>query len=399
MSSSKIPIVHWERPAPTKYDLDYADLTSIDLSLYDKPEGCEKLVETIRHALTEVGFWVVTNTGFTQEEVDHQFALGQTFFEQSLEEKNSNRCNFEEGGYFGYRGAYERTVYGTDVKDNMELINIPKVTAEYEKEPKHRLVQENKEVIGDFTRRCWYNVARKLFVLFALALELPEDYFVKIHDYKTPSEDHLRYVRASHLGHFPLYNNPQSMYHPRTKEEDEKVMNLWAWAHTDYGSLTLLFSQNVSGLQIKTPEGEYKDVRPIDGSIVVNIADTMSFITKGYLKSTIHRVHRPPPDQDHIDRVGVIYMCRPNNNALIRPAPSPLLRRLGLVTPADEADETEVTALEYIQARVKRVHASKTYGTRADAGEKFKHKHLEIVENFAEKTDNIDALSVIAAAA
>lgn len=84
------------------------------------------------------------------------------------------------------------------------------------------------------------------------------------------------------------------------------------------GSLTLLFSQNVSGLQIKTPAGEYKDIKPLDGSIVVNIADTLSFMTKGrislprlfylltcgtpgYLKSTIHRVHRPPPDQDHIE--------------------------------------------------------------------------------------------------
>lgn len=115
MSAAHIPIVDWKRPAPTKYDLDYADLTNIDLSLYDAPGGKEKLVEIIRHALTEVGFWIVTNTGFTQEEIDHQFALGQTFFEQGLEEKKSVPCDFENGGYFGYRAAYERTVHGSDV--------------------------------------------------------------------------------------------------------------------------------------------------------------------------------------------------------------------------------------------------------------------------------------------
>ncbi|KAF8913624.1 hypothetical protein CPB85DRAFT_1551029 [Mucidula mucida] len=368
MSPTSIPIVNWSRPEPTKYALDYADLTDIDLSLYDQPGGRETLVKTIRHALTEV---------------NHQFALGQTFFEQSLEEKNSNRCNFDEGGYFGYRAAFERTVYGTEVKDNMELINIPKDTNAYDNEPRHRLIQENKEVIGafKFTRPLLVQCCAQALCPLCSVLELPENYFVDLHHYEQPSEDHLRYI----------------MYHSRTKEQDAKCQNLWSWAHTDYGSLTLLFSQNVSGLQIKTPAGEYRDIQPADGSIVVNVADTLSFMTKSYLKSTIHRVRRPPPDQDHINRVGLIYMCRPVNDSLIRPAPSPLLRRLGLLTPEDEADQTEVTALEYLKARVKRVHAGMTYG--ASVGEKFKHKNLKIVENHAQKTDKIDALSPISASA
>jgi isopenicillin N synthase-like dioxygenase len=71
------------------------------------------------------------------------------------------------------------------------------------------------------------------------------------------------------------------MYHPRSVEDDAKCNNLWSWAHTDYGSLTLLFSQTVSGLQVQMPDGEYRDVRPQRGSIVVNVADTLSFMTKG----------------------------------------------------------------------------------------------------------------------
>lgn len=185
------------------------------------------------------------------------------------------------------------------------------------------------------------------------------------------------------------------MYHPRSKEEDEKCNNLWSWAHTDYGSLTLLFSQTVSGLQVMMPNGEYKDIRPQKGSIVVNVADTLSFMTKGmlkshstliqgYLKSTIHRVTRPPPDQDHIHRVGLIYGCRPNDDCPVVVAPSPLLDRLGLITEEDRNIHPNqvATAAEYVASRVKAVHASKTYGSAP--GTKFAYKNLEIKENYAD---------------
>ncbi|ORY27485.1 hypothetical protein BCR39DRAFT_538233 [Naematelia encephala] len=374
----KYPIKPWNRPEPTKCELDYADLTNIDLSKFETEEGKLELVETIRHALTDVGFWIVTNTGFSEEEIEQQFAIGQAFFDLPLAERQSNPCDFANGGYFGYRGAWERTINGTDVKDNMELLNLPKYTSDYTDAPRHEIFREHEAIIADFHRRCWYDVARKLFVLFALAMELPENYFVERHDYQKPSQDHLRYM----------------MYHPRPKEDDEKCRNLWSWAHTDYGSLTLLFSQTVSGLQVKMPDGEYKDIKPQRGSIVVNVADTLSFMTKGYLKSTIHRVHRPPPDQDHIHRVGVIYGCRPNDDTPVVVAPSPLLKRLGMYTEADaQVDPSNtVTAAEYVASRVKAVHASSTYGTAP--GTKFKYKGLEVTENYADLKETGETVSI-----
>lgn len=83
-------------------------------------------------------------------------------------------------------------------------------------------------------------------------LELPEDYFSKQHEYSSPSEDHLRYM----------------IYRPRTLEQDAKIENLWSRAHTDFGSLTLLWSQNVAGLQLKNPKGEWKYVPPVRAPVV-----------------------------------------------------------------------------------------------------------------------------------
>lgn len=65
--------------------------------------------------------------------------------------------------------------------------------------PQHDLVRTFADEIAPFHRLVWENVVRKLMVLFALILELPENYFVDRHAYDRPSEDHLRYVCARNL--------------------------------------------------------------------------------------------------------------------------------------------------------------------------------------------------------
>ena len=77
------------------------------------------------------------------------------------------------------------------------------------------------------------------------------------------------------------------VYHPRSNEERKLINDGFGSGHTDFGSLTLLFSQNVAGLQIKTPQGDWKYVKPVPGAITVNSADVLTFLTKGYIKSTI----------------------------------------------------------------------------------------------------------------
>lgn len=71
------------------------------------------------------------------------------------------------------------------------------------------------------------------------------------------------------------------IYNTRTQEEWDKAQGYTQGGHTDFGSLTLLFSQHVAGLQIRTPEGDWKYVKHVDGGITCNIADTLSFLTNG----------------------------------------------------------------------------------------------------------------------
>lgn len=103
------PIPKWDRPEPTQCELDYADLTNIDLSKFDTEEGKLELVETIRHALTDVGFWIVTGTSFTEEEIENQFAIGQAFYNLPLEARKECEIDAKNGGYLGYRAVSTAT--------------------------------------------------------------------------------------------------------------------------------------------------------------------------------------------------------------------------------------------------------------------------------------------------
>lgn len=67
-----------------------------------------------------------------------------------------------------------------------------------------------------------------------------------------------------------------------------------AGAHSDYGSITLLFQDTRGGLQVKSPTGQFVDATPIEGTIVVNAGDLLARWSNETIKSTIHRVVEPP---------------------------------------------------------------------------------------------------------
>lgn len=87
--------------------MDWAELVTLDLSLFSTPGGKEKLAEQLEYAAQHVGFFYVKNFGITQEEVMKQFALGREFYDLPLEEKLKyhNLEDLRRGEYNGYRPA------------------------------------------------------------------------------------------------------------------------------------------------------------------------------------------------------------------------------------------------------------------------------------------------------
>ncbi len=60
--------------------------------------------------------------------------------------------------------------------------------------------------------------------------------------------------------------------------------------HSDFGFLTLLAQDNVGGLQVMSPDGEWLDVPPMPGAFVMNVGDMLHQWSNGILRSTPHRV-------------------------------------------------------------------------------------------------------------
>jgi isopenicillin N synthase-like dioxygenase len=172
-----------------------------------------------------------------------------------------------------------------------------------------------------------------LFKLFAFVLELPENYFCDFHKYEEKDSSYLRYMKN----------------HDRTSEQNQALDNIWLKGHSDFGSLALLFRQPITALQVRMPKGEWKYVKPYPAFITVNVADTLQFLSNGFLKSSIHRVVAPLEDQAHLDRLGVLYFVRPGDHVKLRGAKSAVLNRQGLL--ADD-DAKALTAQEWIKARV-----------------------------------------------
>jgi hypothetical protein len=101
-------------------------------------------------------------------------------------------------------------------------------------------------------------------------------------------------------------------------------------------------------LQVSHPTYSESLFRGFVGSALAKLG------TDGYLKSSIHRVVAPPKDQAHIDRLGVLYMVRIEDDTDLLPIEeSPVLQRLNLIQEKTlDGDGRPVKAGEWVRQRV-----------------------------------------------
>jgi isopenicillin N synthase-like dioxygenase len=274
----------------------------------------------------------VINFGLTQEEVDEQYEYAEELFGETLEEKKKHLADLDKGEYIGYKPFGLREVK-PGVPENTEVYNIPRFGPDVPSRSHPRAITDHWSKIERFSKHIHNEIVMKLFILFAIVLELPENHFTDLHQYDDDHSSYLRYMK----------------YHARTPEQNLALENIWLKGHSDFGSLTLLFRQPIVALQVRTPNGEWKYVKPYPESITVNVADTLQFLSNGFLKSSIHRVIAPPADQAHLDRLGVLYFVRPGDNVVLKGARSRVLKREGMLASEDAKDV--VLAKDWVSAR------------------------------------------------
>jgi isopenicillin N synthase-like dioxygenase len=63
-----------------------------------------------------------------------------------------------------------------------------------------------------------------------------------------------------------------------------------ARAHRDFGFFTILLQDDVGGLEVSTPSGEWVVAPPMENTFVVNVAEMFKLVTNGRFSSALHRV-------------------------------------------------------------------------------------------------------------
>jgi isopenicillin N synthase-like dioxygenase len=138
-----------------------------------------------------------------------------------------------------------------------------------------------KETMVEFHSRC-KELHVEVMRAIAVGLGIDESWFDEFTD---GGDNTLR------LLHYPEVNKEVFVVNPG---------QVRAGAHSDYGSITLLFQDSRGGLQVQSPNGTFVDATPIEDTCVVNAGDLLARWSNDNIKSTIHRVVEPPTDDGPI---------------------------------------------------------------------------------------------------
>jgi len=172
--------------------------------------------------------------------------------------------------------------------------------------------------------RAMGELAARIMQIFAVALDLPEDFFVDKID------QHPSAMRALNYPHLSTLAQPGQ---------------LRAGAHTDFGSLTILLSEpRPGGLEIFTPADGWLAIPFVPDAFIVNIGDLMARWTNDRWVSTLHRVACPSPEGGCTRRQSIAFFHQPNWYAEISCLPTCL-------APGDKAKYSPVSSGAHLREK------------------------------------------------
>ncbi|KAF5339985.1 hypothetical protein D9611_012413 [Ephemerocybe angulata] len=264
-------------------------IETIDFSgfLAGNDESRKSVAKAIFESFKTIGFVCLTNHGLPQDKVEAMFTMSKSFFDLPMDKKMLAPHPPEGGHHRGY-SAPGRELVSQHVYDRDDLKALREQSKDYKESfesgraddpimpniwPPDDVLPGFKEACLDFYWTC-YELEKNLLRALGVAFELGEEYFTSVHK---NADSQLRLL-----------------HYPSAPYEDEGVSRISA--HTDFDTFTILFQDDVGGLEIEDPNmpGSYLPVKPVPNSVVVNAGDFLAMWSNDTLKSTSHRVVAPP---------------------------------------------------------------------------------------------------------
>ncbi|XP_059066451.1 2-oxoglutarate-dependent dioxygenase DAO-like [Cryptomeria japonica] len=229
-------------------DIPVIDISQFPSDYGEGGEGLNKLhhhstVATVRDACKELGFFRVVNTGIPTELLQNVENVIHELYAMPAEAK-------------------ERAVTSNPVQSYMR--SLSQETFCLMKMPRSDSLHET---IGTYTL-AMADLQQKISKIIIASLGLDVTTF--FHSDFQHCEAYMRLSRYSSNGRFT---------------EDEGAL----FEHTDLACFTILYQTN-EGLQIRTKEGKWLNVKPIASSFVINVGDSLQAWTNRRFRSAEHRV-------------------------------------------------------------------------------------------------------------
>ncbi|KAJ6959745.1 hypothetical protein D5086_031132 [Populus alba] len=259
----KIPWFFVHPPEKTQQPPSKSSNISLQVPIIDF-EGFEssrrmEVVNEIRKASENWGFFQVVNHGIPENVMDEMLAGVKRFHEQPQEVKME----------FYSRDADQRVKFFTGVLLLTQEPAIWRDTVAFDfkdgKLDPQLFPAIIREEVSEYFRHVT-KIGKALSELLSEALGLRSNFLSSIECMETESL----------VGH----------YYPACPQPD---LTLGTTTHSDPSFLTILLQDNMGGLQVRH-QNQWLDVPPLHGALLVNIGDLMQLITNDKFRSVEHRV-------------------------------------------------------------------------------------------------------------
>ncbi|KAL3459730.1 hypothetical protein BJX64DRAFT_278961 [Aspergillus heterothallicus] len=307
----------------------------IDLTNMCSPhlEQRKSVAIEIFNACTNVGFFYIKNHGVPQELVDGAFGEARRFFHELSDQQKMELDISKNTEFYGYapirstpaatgqvrRRLFESINFGYEPQFDDAAVGSEDNGPSFW--PKEEELPAFKRNLGEYYRSVM-NLSRNLLRMFALGLDLDEDFFDQF--FKRPGV-------LLKLNHYPR----------SLPLDDDAARDAGIGAHSDLESFTILAQDEVKSLEVLSKDGQWVEAKPVRGTFVVNIGDAMAMWTNDLFLSTIHRAF----NREGKARYSIPFFFGADYNAVMETLPS-------CITAARPVKYKPITAGEHVRMKL-----------------------------------------------
>ena len=271
----------------------------------DAPSETDRIANDFIEAYSSLSFSYITNHGIDNKIISDVFEASRESHDLPLSEKNKISLNELHRGYIAIDTS-------TDVNSDLAKVKKPNQSESFmmmrEARPEDPDVKNKSYLTGP---NVWPNQPVKF-----------KERVTKYANEMTKLCDRLTLIILKMLGipesqYQNLFQRPtiwlRLLHYPPQILPDEDLYG--SAPHRDFGVITILAQDNVGGLQVQLPQGDWLDVPELPNSFVVNVGNMLHRLTNGLLISTPHRVI----NKSGRERYSCPFFYDPNINAVIKP--------------------------------------------------------------------------------